>query len=81
VKRMVTINLIVIGVMYITLSWAGSAAQESTPEQIGTGVGSVVGSAVHFPFKASFCIPGGIASGMTLVADGPESANRIMRAA
>jgi hypothetical protein len=64
-----------------TASWAGSSAHESTPEQIGAGVGSVVGSAVYFPFKASFCILGGLASGVTLVADGPQSANKVASAA
>jgi hypothetical protein len=77
----VAIFLIVMGVLYSTLGWAGSGAQESTPEQIGAGVGSVVGSAVYFPFKASFCILGGIASGVTLVADGPQSADKVARAA
>jgi hypothetical protein len=81
VKPMVTIILILMGVMYSTLSWGGSGAQESTPEQIGAGVGSVVGSAVYFPFKASFCILGGLASGVTLVADGPQSANKVASAA
>jgi hypothetical protein len=80
-KPMVTIILIVIGVMYNTLSWAGAGGQESTSEQIGAGVGSVVGSAVYFPFKASFCILGGLASGVTLVADGPQSANKVASAA
>ncbi|HSF29366.1 MAG TPA: hypothetical protein VLK82_02685 [Candidatus Tectomicrobia bacterium] len=80
-KPTVAIMVILMGVMYSTLGWAGSGAQESTPEQIGAGVGSVVGSAVYFPFKASFCILGGIASGVTLVADGPESANKVASAA
>jgi hypothetical protein len=80
-KPMVIITLILIVVMSSTLSWAGSGARESTPEQIGAGVGSVVGSAVYFPFKASFCILGGIASGFTLVAAGPQSADKVASAA
>jgi hypothetical protein len=80
-KLMVTITLILMVVMYSALSWAASGERESTPEQIGAGVGSVVGSAVYFPFKASFCILGGIASGFTLVADGPQSANKVASAA
>jgi hypothetical protein len=80
-KPLMAITLILIGVMYSTLSWAGSGAQESTPEQIGAGVGSVVGSALYFPFKASFCILGSIATGFTLVADGPQSANTVASAA
>jgi hypothetical protein len=81
VKPMVTIILILMVVTYSALSWAGSRERESTPEQIGAGVGSVVGSAVYFPFKASFCILGGLASGFTLVADGPQSANKVASAA
>lgn len=77
------------GVMVLTLmlvghstaSWADSGTQESTPEQIGSGVGSVVGSAVYFPFKASFCILGGIGSGVTLIAAGPQTANKVASAA
>ncbi len=30
--------------------WAKSGAEESTLEQMGYGTGSVVGSAVYFPF-------------------------------
>jgi len=77
----IVIILLLVLVMHSTGGWAGSDAQESTSEQIGTGVGSVVGSAVYFPFKASFCILGGLASGVTLVADGPQTANTVASAA
>src|SRR5262245_50430440 len=80
-KPMMLITLILMVVMYSPFSWAGSDERQSTPEQIGAGVGSVVGSAVYFPFKASFCILGGIASGVTLLADGPQSANKVASAA
>lgn len=58
-----------------TASWAKSDSEESTLEQIGYGTGSVVGSAVYFPFKAAFCILGRISSGFTLkfVGDAPAS--------
>lgn len=74
---MVTLGLLALGT---PSSWAGSASEESTIGQVGTGVGSVVGSAVYFPFKAAFCILGGIGSGFTLVAAGPESANEVASA-
>jgi hypothetical protein len=61
-------------------SWAESNAREGTLSQVGAGVGSVVGSAVYFPFKAAFCILGGIGSGFTLLAAGPESANKVASA-
>jgi len=60
--------------------WAESNAQEGTLSQVGAGVGSVVGSAVYFPFKAAFCILGGIGSGFTLLAAGPETANKVVSA-
>lgn len=74
----------VLGLVLVTQSsvaWAESSADESTLEQIGYGTGSVVGSAVYFPFKASFCILGGIGSGFTLLVAGPKTANRVASAA
>lgn len=55
-------------------------AEESTIEQIGYGTGSVVGSAVYFPFKAAFCILGGLGGGAALVVAGSEPASRIVNA-
>ena len=79
--RQVLAVMVALGLLALTSpSWAGSASEESTVGQVGTGVGSVVGSAVYFPFKAAFCILGGIGSGFTLVAAGPESANKVASA-
>lgn len=61
------------------ISWAASE-RDSTIEQIGYGTGSVVGSAVYFPFKAAFCILGGLGSGVTLVAAGKEKATKVASA-
>ena len=58
-KGMVAILLGVALVGQATASFAARDARESTGTQIGAGVGSVVGSAVYFPFRASFCILGG----------------------
>lgn len=52
-------------------------AEDSTIEQIGYGTGSVIGSAVYFPFKATFCILGGISSGFAWVIAGREKATEI----
>ena len=60
-----------------TASFAEGNSQESTGVQIGAGVGSVVGSAVYFPFKASFCILGGVTSGFALVFAGTKAAERV----
>ena len=79
--RQVLVVMVALGLLALTSpSWAGSASEESTLGQVGTGVGSVVGSAVYFPFKAAFCILGGIGSGVTLLAAGPESANKVASA-
>ena len=60
-----------------TASFAVGGSQESTGEQIGAGVGSVVGSAVYFPFKASFCILGGVSSGFALLFAGARAAEKV----
>jgi len=60
-----------------TESFAEGNAQESTGTQIGAGVGSVVGSAVYFPFKASFCILGGVSSGFAYLFSGTKAAETV----
>ncbi len=74
----IAVGLILIG--QSTLGWAESRSDESTLEQIGYGTGAVVGSAVYFPFKASFCILGAIGSGFTLIFD-PKTAKQVASAA
>lgn len=76
-KRIVAMLL---GVMLLFpgVSWAGSNSQESTGAKIGYGAGSVVGSAVYFPFKATFCILGGIGSGLALLFSGRNTADRMV---
>lgn len=59
------------------VSWAESGAQESTWSQIGTGVGSGLGTVVYFPVKAVFCLGGGIASGFTLIFAGRDNADKV----
>jgi hypothetical protein len=56
---------------------AAGNSQDGTGVQIGTGVGSVVGSAVYFPFKASFCILGGVSSGFAMVFAGAKAAEQV----
>lgn len=73
------IGVMLLGVMLVFqgVAWAESNSQESTGAKIGYGVGSVVGSAVYFPFKASFCILGGISSGFALLFAGPSTADKV----
>ena len=63
-----------------TAVWAESNGRESTLSQMGYGTGSVVGSAVYFPIKGSFCILGGIGSAFTLPFAGPRTAERVATA-
>ena len=77
-KQIVAVAVALILIGQSTLGWAESRADESTLEQIGYGTGAVVGSAVYFPFKASFCILGGIGSGFTRIFAGPEKANKVV---
>ena len=79
-KPMMAIVLTLALVVPSTASWADAGAHESTPAKIGSGVGSVVGSAVYFPFKAGFCILGGLGSGFTLITAGPQAANKVASA-
>lgn len=76
-KRIVAAVVITAWIVPAAPAWAGSHAQDSTLEQMGYGTGSVLGSAVYFPFKAAFCILGGIGSGVTLAVAGSASAKRV----
>lgn len=60
-------------------SWATSESgrPKSVLGQVGTGIGSAVGTFVYFPFKAVFCILGGLASGVTLIVAGSEQAGKV----
>ena len=58
--------------------WADTSPDEGTLEQIGYGTGSVVGSAVYFPVKASFCILGGLSSIYTSLFVGPKTTHEVL---
>ncbi len=78
-RQIVALGIAMLLTGHSTQSWAGSEAsrQHSTLRQVGTGVGSAIGTIVYFPFKAVFCIVGGLASGVTLMAAGSEQAGRV----
>src|SRR5438093_12551193 len=58
---------------------AGSDPNESTPEQVAYGAGSVLGTVVYAPFKAAFCILGPIGSAFTAIVS-PPTAGKIVGA-
>ncbi|PWB80598.1 MAG: hypothetical protein C3F08_03980 [Candidatus Methylomirabilota bacterium] len=78
-KRIVVWGIAMLLIGYSTQSWAASEStrQHSTLRQVGTGVGSAIGTVVYFPFKAAFCILGGLASGVTLMVAGSEQAGKV----
>ncbi len=73
------IAMAVVAALLVTSSIgvAGASTADNTGVQVGTGVGSMVGSAVYFPFKASFCVLGGVSSGFALLFGGPKAAEKV----
>ncbi len=57
-------------------SWASSS---STAVEVGSAAGSALGTLVYAPLKATFCILGGIGSGLTAIAS-PPTAGKIAMA-
>jgi len=56
-----------------TPGWAGSSSSSSTLGQAGYGAGSALGTIVYVPFKATFCILGGLGSAATAVVSRPTA--------
>ena len=56
------------------------AANDNAAAEAGYGAGSVLGTLVYAPFKATFCILGALGSGVTLAAAGPDQAGRVATA-
>jgi hypothetical protein len=77
-RRIVTLGLGVCLLGQSAPGWAAPAAEESTPQQVTYGAGSVLGTLVYSPIKASFCILGAIASGFTLPFAGPKTAGKVV---
>ena len=77
-KRIVALALALILSGPNATSWAAPAAEESTPAQVGYGAGSVLGTLIYSPFKASFCILGAVASGFTFPFGGAETAGKVV---
>jgi hypothetical protein len=70
------IVIVLFGVVLLgqsSVAVAGSDPNESTPEQVAYGAGSVLGSVVYAPFKATFCILGGIGSAFTAIVSRPTA--------
>lgn len=78
-KGIMAVGIAILLIGYSAHSWAESepAGPHSTLRQVGTGVGSAIGTVVYFPFKTVFCIGGGLASGFTLIFAGSEQAGKV----
>lgn len=72
---------IVTGLMVLALvapahpSWAAPEPEEGTLAKASYGAGSVLGTLVYAPFKAAFCILGGIGAAATAIASPPTAGN------
>jgi hypothetical protein len=59
-----------------TVSGSASTTVETTPAQVGYGIGSVVGTLVYTPFKATFCALGALTS-VAVLPFGTEKAGKV----
>jgi hypothetical protein len=62
-----------------TVSRSASTEAETTPEQVGYGVASVLGTLVYAPFKATFCILGALTS-VAVLPFGTDTASKVVGA-
>lgn len=75
-----TASLVVLTVILAVAGLHGTAAADSTAEQVTYGAGSVLGTVVYASFKATFCILSGITSGFTFPFAGADTAGRVATA-
>ena len=73
--RQIIVLLLVTGLVGATA--VAPAAAESAAQDVAYGTGSVFTTLVYAPFKATFCILGGITSGFTLPFAGPQTAEKV----
>jgi hypothetical protein len=67
-----------IAALFVVLTLAGSSApgwanSGSTGVEIGSAAGSAFGTMIYAPIKATFCILGGIGSGLTAIFSPPTA--------
>src|SRR5215467_15748910 len=64
--------------LFLVVTLVGSSApawadSESTFVQVGSAAGSALGTMIYAPVKATFCILGGIGSGLTAIFSPPTA--------
>lgn len=72
--------ILVLAASLAVAGWAAPAAADSAAQDVAYGAGSVLGTVVYAPFKATFCILGGITSGFTFPFAGADTAGRVATA-
>ncbi len=77
IRRMAAIGLALALIGNASASLAAGHARESEGTDVGARVGSVLGTAAYIPFKTSFCVLGGTASGLTYIFAGGKAARKI----
>lgn len=63
-----------------TVAPASVASADGTAQEVAYGTGSVLTTLVYAPFKATFCILGGVTSRFTLPFAGPRTAEKVVSA-
>jgi hypothetical protein len=78
VRHLVALGLGLLLVGQVAIGAAAPVEEDSTPAQVTYGAGSVLGTLVYSPFKASFCALGAIASGVTFPFVGKRTAEQVV---
>jgi len=74
------ITVFALAASLVVAGWAAPAEADSAAQDVAYGAGSVLGRAVYAPFKATFCILGGITSGFTFPFAGADTAGKVVTA-
>jgi hypothetical protein len=79
--KRVRFTLAIVLVATTTLLTVHAEAAESAAQEAGYGAGSVFTTLLYAPLKTSFCVLGGVTSGLTLPFGGIETAGKVATAA
>lgn len=77
IRRLAALCLALALVGQATPSVGAENAREGAGTDAGARVGSVVGTAAYIPFKTSFCVLGGVGSGLAYIFAGGTAARKI----
>jgi hypothetical protein len=66
---------------WVAVLAVGPAAAESAADEAAYGAGAVLGTVLYAPFKTTFCVVGGVTSGLSLPFGGTKTAGKIATSA